>query len=161
MPTFLNWKKGFLKRTYVITSEGRTVGTLEENRLNKSAKAELFGNKYSYKTDGIFNQVTEIFRLSDHKVLGRITYSTLRTSAQFEYQDKSYYWKTENWNHSRWRLYTKDESLIEYRGSASRGELTASNADDVLMLTGLFIANYFWQNVVAIMVVLFIIIILN
>ena len=142
----LRWRKGFLKSAYRIYSSDKVVGSLKENHWKMTAVAELSGKKYFYKTTGFFNQKTNISETFDGPKVGMITYNSFRTTAQIENKHGVFNWKNENWNHSRWNLFGPPGIQIKYRGSSTKGEMESNAEDAFLMLTGLFIANYFWQR---------------
>ena len=151
------WKKPFLSSTYTIYSGDKLVGKLRENSWTNSAEGELYGEKFSFKTNGIFNQITSILSQANNEVIGSITYNTFRTSAQILNQHQVLNWKNLNWGHSKWQLTENSASMINYSGSSFKGEIDSDTEDPLLILSGLFIANYFWQSLVAIFMVLFII----
>lgn len=151
-----HWKKGFLKNNTEIFSNGNLVGSYLEKYFSQSATGELLGKKYIFQTHGLFRQKTSIRDGHNNKPIGEITYNTLKTTANITLDGKVYQWKNENWNHSRWKLYN-NRLQISYRGSSFKGEVVTDIEDPLLILTGFFIANFYWQTVVAIVMVLFII----
>lgn len=159
MHTKLNWKKGFLKSTYMIFSAGKLVGSMKENMWKNSAVGELNGQSVSFITHGFIKQETQIIDSANRAIIGKITYNSLRTSAEISYKGNSYHWKNENWTHSKWSLYSFDGKQIAYKGSNNKGVLDSNIEDELLILTGLFIANYFWQSMIAIFIVLYILLI--
>lgn len=154
----LNWKKGFFKSTYEIFSSGKLVGNMKENSWKKTAIGALNGHSVSFITHGFFSQETQIIDSTKQVVVGKITYNSLRTSAEITYRGNSYQWKNENWAHSRWSLNSMDGKVIAYRGSNSKGELESEVNDELLILTGLYVANHFWQSMIAVFIVLYIVI---
>jgi len=132
---------------------------MKENTWKNSAVGELNGQPVSFITHGFFNQETQIIDSINQAIIGRITYNSLRTSAEISYKGNNYHWKNENWTHSRWSLYQHDGKKIAYHGSNTKGELETEIDDNLLVLTGLFVANYFWQSMVAIFIVMYIILI--
>ncbi len=151
------WKKPFLSSTYTIYTGDKFVGKLRENSWTNSAEGELYGEKFSFKTRGFVNQTTSIFSQANNEVIGSITYNTFRTSAQIINQNRVLIWKNVNWRHSKWQIIENSASMINYSGSSFNGEIDSDTEDPLLILSGLFIANYFWQSLVAIFMVLFII----
>ena len=153
-----NWKKGFLKNKMEIFSNGNQIGNFVDKTFSQSASGELSDKKYLFQTIGLFNQKTIVVDGSKNLNLGEITYNTIKTTAKIDFNGKVFFWKNENWRHSKWKFYNTDTS-IAYRGSSFIGELESDTEDPLLILTGLYIANYYWQSVVAIMMVLFLIIV--
>ena len=152
----LHWKKGAFKSTYKIYSNDTLVGTLKENVWKQSADGELTGKKYNFKTKGFFKQETEIVHADTNTALGKITYNSWMTKATIELSDRKIFWKYDNvWN-TKWSLFDSEGIQIQYQGSSFNGKIEFNSQDDLLVLTGLFITNYYWQIAIAVFVAVFI-----
>jgi hypothetical protein len=46
--------------------------------------------------------------------------------------------------------------LVKYTGSITKGTIESVEQDEMLLLSGLFITNYYWQITVAVMIAIFI-----
>ncbi len=154
MNTTLNWEKGILKNRYKIYSEGNFVGSLKENSWTNSAESELNGKKYSFKTKGVFKQVTQIID-SDDNIIGKITYNTWMTKAQIEIQNKVINWKYDNLWSSKWSVFSSEGIEIKYSGSSTKGEIQSNTREELILLSGLFVTNYYWQTTFVVIFVLF------
>ena len=154
MNTILNWEKGILVSRYKIYSEGNFVGSLKENSWSNSAEGELNGKKYSFKTKGILKQETQIID-SDNNIIGEITYNTWMTKAQIKIQNKAINWKYDNLWSSKWSLSSSEGIEINYSGSSTKGEIESNTGDELILLSGLFVTNYYWQLTFIVIVVLF------
>jgi hypothetical protein len=152
METQLNWKKGIFKETYEIYSAGILVGTLKENIWKQTAYGELNGRKVIFKTIGFFRQETQIIDPSTNMQVGKITYNSWMTKATIEYTNRVASWKYDNaWN-TKWSISDPEGVLIQYQGSCSKGIINSQTQDDLLILSGLFVTNYYWQITIAVMV---------
>ena len=77
------------------------------------------------------------------------------TKASISLIDKSINWKYDNvWN-TKWSLYDNDGIEIKYAGTSTSGQIESNTDDAVLLLSGLFVTNYYWQVSVAVMVAIF------
>ena len=98
METKLRWKKGLFSNVYRIYSNDRLIGTLEDKTFSKTARGDLNGEKFTFKSKGVFKNVTELFN-SNKKVIGQITYNSWMTRANLSVLDKTISWKYDNvWN---------------------------------------------------------------
>jgi hypothetical protein len=152
METILNWKKGIFKDHFEIFSYGALVGSLKEKTWKQVVYGELNGKKVVFKTKGFFKQETQIIDQDTHVVLGKITYNSWMTKATIEFANKVFNWKYENaWN-TKWSIGDKEGMKIQYQGSSSKGVIVDQTQDDLLILSGLCVINYYWQTFVVIMI---------
>ena len=152
----LTWKKQFFSSTCLLYSDGQIVGMLKDKPFSQSAIGKLNGKEYAFKTKGLFKQNTEIIDSKENKVIGTIAYSNWMTKATISLTDKLINWKYDNLWNTKWRIFDNEGIEIKYTGSSTSGRIE-SNADDaVLLLSGLFVPNYFWQMSVAVLVVILI-----
>jgi len=154
MKTILNWEKGIINGSYKIYSEGNFVGSLKENSWTNSAEGELNEKKYSFKTKGILKQETQIID-SDNNLVGKIIYNTWMTKAQIEIQNRIINWKYDNLWSSKWSISSSEGIEINYSGSSTKGQIESNTGDELILLSGLFVTNYYWQMTFAVMLVLF------
>jgi hypothetical protein len=154
METKLSWKKGIFKETYEIYSNGILVGTLKENIWKQTALGELNGRKVIFNTHGFFKQETEIIDPDSNFQIGKITYNSWMTKATIVYDNKIVNWKYDNaWN-TRWSIIDPEGVQIKYKGSCSTGTINYQTQDDLLILSGLFVTNYYWQTIAVMVAVL-------
>jgi hypothetical protein len=153
METKLNWKKRTLKETYEIYSNGILVGTLKENIWKQIAYGTLNGKKVIFKTKGFLKPRTLIIDPDTQANLGKITYNLLLTKATIESARRVASWKYDNIWGTKWSISNPEGVHIRFRGSSSRGTIEHLMQDDLLVLTGLYVTNYYWQVVAAIVAV--------
>ena len=153
MKTFLIWKNRILTGTYTIYSNGRIIGRIKNNYISQSADGELNGVKYTFKTRGLFKQHTQILDNQTNTMIGEILYNNWMTKATLSIQNKKTYWKYENiWN-TKWSIFNSEGIQINYSGSSGSGKIESNTKDDLLLLSGLFVINYYWQMTIAILIV--------
>jgi hypothetical protein len=145
MGTYLHWKKGVFKSTYEILSGEMFIGNLRPDSWSNDGKGELNGKKYIFVTKGFFNQETMIINPNTNLRAGKITYNTWKTKATIEYDGKVFFWKYDNGWNTKWSITDSATLLVRYHGSFTKGEIEISSYDELLILTGLYITNYFWQ----------------
>jgi hypothetical protein len=109
--------------------------------------------KYAFKTKGIFKQHTQILDNQSNNMIGEIAYNNWMTKATLSIQNKKTYWKYENiWN-TKWSIFNSEGIQINYSGSSGSGKIESNTKDDLLLLSGLFVINYYWQMTIAILIV--------
>jgi hypothetical protein len=156
MNTILTWKKGIFSYTYNIFSEGKLIGKMKNNCFSQSADGELYGMKYTFTTKGFFNHHTLIMDNQTNSIIGEINYNNWMTKATLSIQNKKTYWKYENMWNTRWSIFNSEGIQINYSGFSSSGKIESNTEDHLLLLSGLFVTNYYWEMTVAILVAAFV-----
>jgi hypothetical protein len=129
---------------------------LKDKAWKQSADGEINGKKYVFKTKGFFKQKTQIIDPENNSIIANITYNSWMTKAKIEFSDSVVQWKYDNaWN-TKWSLFNEEKILVKYHGSSTKGKIESDKADDLLVLTGLFITNYNWEVTVAAVIAVFI-----
>ena len=156
----LNWKKKLLSNAIEIFLEGQSVGSLKEKSFQQKAEGNLNGRIVAFKTSGFFKQETEITDTVLQKVIGKITFNSWKTKAEIELEGKKLVWQYDNaWN-TKWSISDSTGTLATYKSNSSGGEIEAVTFNEMLILTGLYITNYYQQTTVFLMlIVLFVVII--
>ena len=156
MMTHLSWKKGILSSSYVLFSGSSAIGVLKENTWSQSAEGMLNNKKYHFRTSGFFSPYTLITDLDSNTVVGKITYNAWRTKATIMYKNKVFEMSYQNMWNSKWMVFDREGMRLDYQGSSTKGSVSATGTDELLLLAGLFISNYYWQTSIAIMVAVFV-----
>ena len=153
----LNWTKGVFDQNYRIQSGDSPIGHLKENFWGDGAEGEINDRQYRFKTKGFLNQSTEIIDTETGEVVGNISYNTWRTKAHVEYPEGTATWENANIWGSKYKLVDHEGNEIVYNPSLTKGTIDAGTYNGLLLLTGLYIANYYWQMTVIIMVMVVVI----
>jgi hypothetical protein len=153
MKPSLTWTKGVFSSMFQIYSNGELIGNLKDKTFSQSAKGIFNDKVYIFKTNGFFKQSTDIIDCSDNKVIGRIEYSNWMTKAVISINNKTVYWKYDNiWN-TKWTIFDSTGILMSFKGSTTKGQIDSNLDDASLILSGLFVTNYYWQISATIMIV--------
>ena len=156
MKTMLSWKRGAFSTTYQIYSDKGLIGQLENRSFKQSSEGQINKKKYTFRTKGVFKQETQILDADSNKAIGKITYNSMMTKATIELQDRTLYWKYDNGWQTRWRIFDDTHTLLKFAGRSTRGSIELEQADDLMVLTGLFVTNYYQQAMIAVLVAVFI-----
>jgi hypothetical protein len=152
----IHWKKKFFSTCTNIYSGERIIGKLSENSWKQTADGECYNKRYRFKTSGIFKQKTTVYELNGNREIGKITYNSMMSKAEIHYPDQIYHWKYDNLWQTRWSLTDDSGNKMEFHGRTHTGFIRLENEDALLILTGLFITNYYQQMLVVIMAAIFI-----
>jgi hypothetical protein len=155
MEMILNWKKGLFKSIYEIYSDSVLVGYVNEKTWTESSHGELYGERFNFRTKGFFNQETRVYSNENNTPVGKISYNSWMTKAKIEYSGKIYFWKFDNFWSTSWSLYTTEGLQVKYNRSLSKGKIEYDLDDNFLVMTGLYINNYYWQASVVILMTIF------
>jgi hypothetical protein len=145
MKTSLHWKKGIFKSSYEIFSGDLPIGNLRPDTWSSNGQGELNGKKYTFEAKGFFNLETLISTPGSNMPIGKITYNSWKTKAIIEYGNKTFNWKYENLWNTKWSISDSDGILMRFSGSLTKGVIELEVQDELLILSGLYITNYFWQ----------------
>ncbi|MEN6454349.1 MAG: hypothetical protein ABFD10_08815 [Prolixibacteraceae bacterium] len=145
----LTWKRGFFSNTYHLFLNGRPVGQLTGKTFLQSSPAEINEKRYTFKTTGFFRQHTTITDNSVNQVIGEIDYKNIFSRASVAIGDQKAEWRFANIFNSKWTISNSQGGQISYSGSCNRGKIDSMISNEPLLLSGLFIANYYWDITIA------------
>ena len=149
METIYTWKTKFFSNTWVIQQYDNQVGELVNKAFSRSATGELNGKKLIFDIKGFFRQETKILAAGNGEVLADVIISAWKTKATIKYNNREYTWQHENFWNTRWSISDVNGAVVKYHSFASGGELTSYISDEVIIMAGLFIKNYFKQRAAA------------
>lgn len=152
MQAKFTWKKKAWSNIYIIYSDGQQIGMLREKTFSNTVYGEFNGKTYSFKTKGFFKQHTEITGCSENMKIGEITFNNWKTKAVISVDNQTVNWKYDNFWNTKWSMHRSDGNTIQYSGSSSGGQIESEIDDAALLLSGLFVTNYFWQISVVVIV---------
>lgn len=155
MKTLLTWKKVTLSSTYEIFEGEDLIGKLKNSTFSQTAEGMIHQKGYQFKTKGFFKQETQIIDAEKNQVLGTITYNSWKSRATIQLRDQVIQWKYNNTWQTRWSLYNEDGVQVKFAGGMSKGIIECEIPDDLLILTGLYVTNYYRQIGITVMVAVF------
>ncbi len=156
MKTVLNWKRGTFSSTCRISSGEEIIGELANYTFKQTAEGVIRNKRYFFRTKGLFKQETQIIDGESDQVIGTIVYGSMMNKATIEFKDRTVSWKYDNTWQTRWSLYDKLGIYMKFTGGHNKGSIEYEEEEDLLVLTGLFVTNYYQQAMIAIMVAVFI-----
>ena len=156
MKSTLSWKRGIFSSTCHIFSGEEIIGELANYTFKQTAEGVMRNKRYLFRTKGLFKQETQIIDGESDQVIGNIVYGSGMNKATIEFKDRTVSWKYDNTWQTRWSLYDKLGIYMKFKGGPNKGSIEFEEDDDLLVLTGLFVTNYYQQAMIAIMVAVFI-----
>ena len=156
MQTNLTWKKGVFSNVYKIYSDGKQIGNLKDKSFSQSGIGVLDNKEFLFQTKGLFEQKTQIIDTAENKMVGEINYNNWMTKATITINDKTINWKYDNLWNTKWSIFDSEGISIKYSGSLTNGQINSNIDDYLLLLSGLFVTNYYWQWTIAVLVAVFI-----
>lgn len=145
MEAKLKWKKKLFSNLYRIYFNDQQIGILKDNVFTQISNGELNGEKFTFRTKGLFKQNTEITDSSNNKVIGRITYNNWMNKATISLNDKMHEWKYDNIWTTKWSIFDTEGTNIAYAGTQSKGQIDSNTDNSLLVLSGLFVTHYYWH----------------
>ncbi len=156
MNSILNWKRGVFSTTCHIFSGEESIGYLKSSSFKQISEGGIREKKYQFRTKGLFKQETTIIDAEKGVEIGKISYNSMMSKATIRFADRSVSWKYDNGWQTKWSFYNDKGILMKFAGGSSKGSIEYDDQDDLLVLTGLFVTNYYQQAMIAIMVAVFI-----
>jgi hypothetical protein len=156
MKSVLHWKKGTFSNTCRIFSGEKNIGELISYTFKQTSEGVIRDKPYFFKTKGLFKQETQIIDGKNDRVIANISYNSMMSKATIQFTDRMVQWKYDNGWQTKWSLFDEQGTKMKFKGRATRGTIECMDDEDLLVLTGLFVTNYYQQAMIAIFVAVFI-----
>ncbi len=153
MKSKLTWTKGIFTSLYQIYSNGKQLGNLIDKPFSRTIKGTFNDKEYLFRNSGFFTQYTEIVDCSDNKVIGGIEYNSWRSKATVSVNGIKYNWKYDNLWSTQWSLSNSDGISVRFNSSITKGQINVNTDDGLLVLSGLFVKNYYLQTAFVVILV--------
>ena len=143
MENHLVWNKGFLDSNYQLFANGKISGSIFFNTWKNEAKGIGLTNSFFFKTEGFLNPTTKLIN-EKNEIIGIITYDSWHTKATVNMTSGEVFaWSFSNSWLSQWMITDFKEKQISYHSHSSNGTITSSTSDEIMLLTGIFIREYY------------------
>ena len=70
--------------------------------------------------------------------------------------DKTINWQFDNLWNTKWSIFNSEGIKIQYSGSSTSGQIDSSIDDALLLLSGLYVIDYYWRKKIVLIVAVFI-----
>lgn len=146
MEIHFTWKTKLFSKRFEIFKNEILSGSLKKILWSRKVEGEMNGRQVIFETRGFFRVETLITNPGDGSEVGNISYNYWKGKAVITCLGKEYDWQFLNFMRSRWSLCTQNGTLISYQSRCFKGTITSYTDDEVLILTGFFIRNFFQER---------------
>ncbi|MEH3115881.1 hypothetical protein [Pedobacter terrae] len=155
MEKILSWRKGLFESNYQAFNNGLLKFSLNFISWKNSAIATTQCGIYLFKSEGFSKPETKLLN-NQHGVLAIITYDWIRFQAKVVFASgDTFDWSFQNSWLRRWSLNNHRDKQILFNASTGSGILHTNVDDDLLILCGLFIREYYSRLLVGFSIIIF------
>ncbi|TVQ65686.1 MAG: hypothetical protein EA360_08175 [Balneolaceae bacterium] len=152
-----SWEKNFFGTTTYLYHGGARVGNLVAKSFSGGAVGEMGGKVYEFRNSGILNLKTEVTEKATGKLVATIRYNSFQTRATIDTDERRLLWKSKNLLGSKWEMENSRGERITYKGYNQKGVIETETDNEMLLLTGLFARNYYWQSAFSMAAIFFLV----
>jgi len=158
MEQVLYWRKGLFDSNYQVFDQQQLKFSMNFSSWQNSAIATTQSGIYLLKSEGFSKPETRILN-NQNETLATITYDWLGFKARVVFASgETLDWRYQNSWLSRWSLNNLKDKQILFSASAGNGNIHSNVNDDMLVLTGLFIREYY-SRLLFVLIILIVILI--
>ena len=155
MQQLLTWRKGLFDSNYQLYTNGEIKGSLIFSSWKNNARGIALKNYY-FTTEGFLNPITKI-KDENHDQIAVITYDHWKIKATITFKDLDHasWGYTNSWL-SQWSITNHRDKQIQYHSATAAGTVHTDNNDELLLLSGLYIREFFSRAIILIIIIIFI-----
>ena len=158
----LNWVKEAFSREVNIMQDGQVVGGMHRDLLARDVDAYLNTTRLRFDVTGFLFHSVNIYDLANNnQLIGKIEFSFGKRAELKLESGESYLWKRHNVLMREWEMiretpdglpekeivsYDQTRKFFEDHGDIVINEIGITPSVEVIILTGLFIRNYFQRR---------------
>jgi len=148
---YFSWEKGFFSSRYRLLNAAKEQhGQFHQPTFEPYSLGSWDDTDLKFKKKGFFSSESDIIDLKKEKVIGTIRFNGWGNKAKISLDQKKYSWKYDNFWGTKWSISENEDVLFRYESSFSNGEIESVSDDKVLLLSGIYVHNYY----LAIMIVI-------
>lgn len=156
----LSWKKKLFSNQFRIYQNQESIGSLIQKWLSQDAEGKLGNEVVYFEGSGLFSQHVNI--LGENKSpIGSLKYNFWKTEATLELSHQTYQCKMKGFFSYSLSIMTEKEGreLYKFKGDDSKGTIDRlAEANNHLLLCGLYLMNYYVETIVSSALIVFFII---
>ena len=162
MEKVVKWTKGVFDSSYQIFCNGQICGNLIFETWNNNAFGIMSQKNYGFKCSGFLNSTTIIYG-HNHEQLGTITFHMWQFRAIINLKDQvPFSWNYSNSWLSSWNVSNHQDTQLHFKASSGSGMILGENLDnELLLLAGLYIKEFFTRLLLVFMVFLVFMVVLR
>ncbi len=140
------WKTKFFSRKFEIFRNDIKCGEISKMAFSRNSTGELNGKQLSFETKKLFKPSTSIINLKDGSVIGSITLFLFKRKSLIKYREKEYTWQFDNFWNTRWSVNSEYGPQVKYHCTGLKGTIDTYTNDEVIILAGFYLRNFFRQR---------------
>ena len=139
----INWKKGLFSSKYRLFDNNIEVGEFRQPALGSTSLGMINEVKLRFKKKGLFSSETEITDFNSNQSIGTIKFNSLGNKAEIKIDNKKYLWEYDDFWNSKWSISENGQQLINSKSSTTSGYIESTIENELLMLSGFYVYNYY------------------
>jgi len=157
MEKVLNWRKGLFDSNYQVWENTFLKFSINFSSFKNSAMATTQEGIYWLRSDGYSNPETRIFS-QKNELLAVIRYDWINFKAKIVCTSGDEFdWSYQNSWLSRWSINNHKDKQVIYNSSSGGGLIHSSVEDDLVIVAGLFIREYYVRILYLFLIIIFLI----
>ena len=153
MQRLLTWRKGLFDSNYQLYTNGEIKGSLIFSSWKNNARGIALKNYY-FTTEGFLNPITKI-RDENHHQIAVINYNSWKLKATVTFNDLDHAsWSYTNGWLSQWAITNHRDKQIHYQSATGTGAVNSNNDDELMLLIGLFIREFFSRALIIVIMII-------
>lgn len=154
MEQALSWRKDVFDSNYQVFMNQSLRFSINFISLKNCAIATTQEGIYLLKSEGYLTPNTKIIN-NKNEVLAVISYDLLSFKAKIFYSSgEKFEWSFQNSWLKRWSINNHFDKQILYHSTSGNGLIQANVADDILIMTGLFIKEFYTRILFVLIIIL-------
>ncbi len=157
MEKVLNWRKGLFDSNYQVWENTFLKFSINFSSFKNSAMATTQEGIYWLRSDGYSNPETRIFS-QKNELLAVIHYDWINFKAKIVCTSGDEFdWSYQNSWLSRWSINNHKDKQAIYNSSSGGGLIHSNVEDDLVIVAGLFIREYYSRILYLFLIIIFLI----
>lgn len=148
------WRKKLLCSKYQLYSDLGYAGKMQDVGTCYSALAQFEETRYKFKVKGLLQQKAEVQDLVDGSAAGEIKFNCWWPGARIRIGDQYWDWRFTDWFFHAF-LMTNDHEKIYFESDRRGGEVFGNTQNNLAIMSGLFVLNYYRQMLIICIVSIF------
>lgn len=155
MEQLLNWRKGVFDSNYQVFNKGLLRFSLNFSTWKNAAIATTQSGIYLLRSEGFSHPETRLIN-NKNETLAVIRYDWLAFKAKINLNTgEELEWTFQNTWLSRWSINNHTDKQLLFNASTGNGLVHTNVDDDLLIILGLFIREYYARIIVLLVLIVF------
>lgn len=155
MEAQIHWYKKWYESQYQLFLEDQQIGEVSPVAFSSKTVACISGQKYLFRPKGILLRKVEITDAASQEKLGKICFTGAGITGTIILNTKeAFQLRCINILAARWAISQRGHDLITYTGNHMQGKIKAENADQLLLLAGLYASIFQWRKILLLLIIL-------